>query len=233
MAGYDVILERKVEAMFPLIAFTADIVSRLTGLSIRQLHYWDRQGFFSPSFADSNRRRPHSRVYSFDDVVGLRTVARLRYEGVSFPQLWEVHRFFKSTDNKDWAGRRFWVVGDRVYFTHEDAVIAARPMGQRVDPAILDLGPIMTDTREAVQALSQRSRDQVGQVTRDRLIMNGAPILSGTRIPTATVDWFRQNGYNDDEILREFPRLKREDIRAAVEHEESRRRGAEAAAQAG
>ena len=52
------------KATIPLIAFTSDTVSRFTDLSIRQLHYWDRTGFFVPSFADPNRRRPHSRVYS-------------------------------------------------------------------------------------------------------------------------------------------------------------------------
>lgn len=219
----------EVEAVFPLIAFTTDTVARLTGLSIRQLHYWDRKGFFSPSFADPHRRRPHSRVYSFDDVVGLRTVARLRREGVSFPQLWEVHRFFRSSDNKDWAGRKFWVIGDRVFFTHADAVIAARPIGQLVDATVLDLGPIVSDTREAVQGLRQRTADQIGKITKDRLIMNGAPILDGTRIPTMTVDWFHRHGYDEAEILREFPRLKPDDIRAAVDYELAHRRDSVAA----
>ena len=41
-------------ARIPLIAFTTDTVSRLTKLSVRQIHYWDRTGFFVPSFADDN-----------------------------------------------------------------------------------------------------------------------------------------------------------------------------------
>lgn len=210
--------------MFPLTAFTSDTVSRLTGLSVRQLHHWDRTNFFVPTFADPERRRPQSRVYSFDDVVGLRTIADLRRQGVSFPELKKVRRFFDSDHNRDWASRRFWVVGNRVFFSEGDAVVAARPLGQLVEPRVLELGPVAEDVRAAVRALGQRFKDQIGAVVRDRMIMGGAPIIAGTRIPTATVDWFYRNGYSIPDILQNFPRLTPDDIRAAVEYQEQQRR---------
>lgn len=216
--------------MFPLIAFTADTVARLTGLSIRQLHRWDRSGFFVPSFADPQRRRPHSRIYSFVDVVALCTIAKLRAEGVSFPDLRKVRRFFASGSNEDWAKRQFYVVGKRVFFSHEDAVLAARPLGQRLDRTILDLGGIANDVERAVRQLPDRAPSQIGQVTRDRLIMGGAPVIAGTRIPTATVDWFHRHGYGTEAILREFPRLTPVDVAAAIAFEQGQR--GEAAPQA-
>ena len=57
-----------------LRAFSADHVVKLTGLSERQLRYWDKTDFFSPEYAHENRRSPFSRVYSFRDLVGLRTL---------------------------------------------------------------------------------------------------------------------------------------------------------------
>ena len=59
-------------------AFSAENVSRLTGLSMSQLIDWDRIGFFRPEHASENRREAYSRIYSFQDVVGLRTLAVLR-----------------------------------------------------------------------------------------------------------------------------------------------------------
>lgn len=221
------------EALFPLIAFTTDTVARLTGLTVRQLHGWDRSGFFVPSFADPQRRRPHSRVYSFADVVGLRTIARLREHGVSFPDLKRVREFFASGTDDAWASRRFYVVGKRVFFTHEDAVLATRPLGQRVDRDVLDLGPIVSDVTEAVHQLTKRTPDQIGEITTDRLIMGGVPIIAGTRIPTSTITWFHDNGYGVGAILREFPRLEPEDIDAALSWERARRGEALVAAAAG
>lgn len=210
---------KEVKAVFPLIAFTADRVSQLTGLSIRQLHRWDRTDFFAPSFADPDRRRPHSRVYSFADVVGLRTIARLRQQGVSFTDLKKVRTFFGSDTNEDWANRRFYVVGNRVFFTHNEAILAATPLGQRVERNILDLGPILEEVTEAIRQLPSRSPDQIGDITTDRLIMGGAPVIAGTRIPTATIAWFARNGYGIDDIIGEFPRLERGDIEAALDQE--------------
>ena len=53
-----------------LLAFTAHHVQRLTGLSARQLGYWDRTGFFSPQHISLTRSHPFGRIYSFRDVVG-------------------------------------------------------------------------------------------------------------------------------------------------------------------
>lgn len=209
--------------MFPLIAFTADTVSTLTGLSIRQLQRWDRTGFFSPSLADSERRRPHSRIYSFQDVVALRTIARLREQGASFSELKKVGEFFASNQSEAWTGRRFFVVGKRVFFTHDEAVIAARPLGQRVEQTVLDLEPVIEDLVERVQLLPNRHADEIGEITHDRLIMGGAPVIAGTRIPTATIAWFHDHGYSHDAILREFPRLERGDVEAAIAFEHRRR----------
>ena len=55
-------------------------VQKLTGLTKRQLRYWDETGFFKPSFVEENPRLPFSRFYSFKDVVALRTLQLLRVQ---------------------------------------------------------------------------------------------------------------------------------------------------------
>lgn len=49
-------------------AFGEEHASKLTGISMSQLRYWDRTDFYSPSYAEANRRLPFSRVYSFKDI---------------------------------------------------------------------------------------------------------------------------------------------------------------------
>jgi uncharacterized protein (DUF433 family) len=208
--------------MFPLIAFTADNVARLTKLSVRQIHYWDRTGFFTPSLADEKRRRPYSRIYSFPDVVGLRAIAQLRAAGVSLQELRKVRALFALGANQDWANRRFYVIGKRVFFTFEDAIVAARPMGQSAEPIVLEMGPVVADVQQAIKQLPIRTPEQIGKITRDRWIMSGAPILEGTRIPTETVMWFYRRGYPFEQILEEFPRLTRKDVMAAIDFETAR-----------
>jgi len=61
-----------------IAAFSEDQVEKLTGITKSQLRYWDKTGFYSPSFADGNRRLAFSRIYSFKDIVALRVLGALR-----------------------------------------------------------------------------------------------------------------------------------------------------------
>ncbi len=48
--------------------------------------------------------------------------------------------------------------------------------------------------------------------------MGGAPCIRGLRIPVATVVSLVSSGMSEDEILREYPDLAREDIREALRY---------------
>ena len=48
--------------------------------------------------------------------------------------------------------------------------------------------------------------------------MGGAPCIRGLRIPVATVVGMVADGMTEDEILRDFPDLERDDIRAALRY---------------
>src|SRR5260370_28229661 len=63
-----------------IAAFSEEHVVRLTGLTHGQLRSWDRAGFFQPRYAYEDRHVPYSRAYSFQDMVGLPTIAVLMKE---------------------------------------------------------------------------------------------------------------------------------------------------------
>lgn len=85
-------------------AFTEEHASRVTGLSRRQLRAWDKRGFFEPELAFDNRRSPYSRIYSFQDLVGLRAISTLlkKYR-VPLRELVKVAYELKKRGYKSWG----------------------------------------------------------------------------------------------------------------------------------
>ncbi|MGH2535318.1 MAG: DUF433 domain-containing protein [Thermomicrobiales bacterium] len=130
-----------------------------------------------------------------------------------------VRAFFSYDSNDNWANRAFYIVGKRVFFTHENAILATKPLGQQVDPLVLPVDKIARSVRQAVNRVGRRRGDEIGEVVTDRFIMSRAPTIAGTRIPTATIAWFARNGYDIDAIRHEFPWLEYADIEAALAFE--------------
>jgi uncharacterized protein (DUF433 family) len=207
-----------------LLAFTSEHVSRLTGLTLRQLVYWDRTGFFIPQLAAADRRRPFSRIYSFRDVVGLRALAELRNR--HRVPLQRVRSWLAEHHETPWSGLTLYVGGQRVYFDDPRSSTrqAARVPGQTVLP--FEMQRVASQIEDAAAELRQRPCEQVGKITRHRYIAHNADVLAGTRIPTSAVWNFHRAGFTAAGILREYPQLTEADIRAAIDFEEQRRRRA-------
>lgn len=213
--------------MAELAAFTAEHVCRLTGLSARQLSYWDKAEFFSPTLLDEYRRRAFGRIYSFRDVVGLRTIGMLRKaHGIPLQELRRVGEWLHSQHEAPWSSLRFALKGRKVVF-HDpisDSVVEPRGAGREVLPIALE--PIANEMRDAAARLRERQAEQLGQLSRNRYVVHNAWVIVGTRIPTSAVWNFHQAGYSTDAIIREYPRLTPADIVAAVDFEQSRQSAA-------
>lgn len=209
--------------MNEMLAFGIERVSRLTKLSVRQLRYWDQTGFFAPQLADEDRSLPYSRVYSFRDVVGLRTLALLREKKIPLQELRKLGAWLKEHYDTPWASLRFYVAGRKVFF--DDPATGARwassPPGQTA--LTIEMQPIAREMRAAVERLGERQPDEIGRITRRRHVMGNAPVLAGTRIPTAAVWSFHEAGYDTAGIIEQYPRLTADDVRAALAYEEEHR----------
>jgi uncharacterized protein (DUF433 family) len=208
-----------------LQAFTEDHVIRLTSLSRSQLRAWDRMGFFRPDYAYEDRHQPYSRIYSFKDVVGLRTIAVLRQQyHVSLQQLRKVATELTARGYGHWAEIKLYVVKGQVHFR--------RPGSQDVEGvwdgqlAMVPVIEVIHDVEERVRDLRVRKTDQLGQIEQHKFVVRNSPVIAGTRIPTATIRRFREAGYSVEDILRQYPTLTREDVDAAIAHEEGLARSA-------
>jgi uncharacterized protein (DUF433 family) len=58
--------------------------------------------------------------------------------------------------------------------------------------------------------------DLLDRVTVDPDVLVGKPVIRGTRIPVYLIVGLVANGLTTKEILQEYPRLKEEDVKAAL-----------------
>lgn len=56
------------------------------------------------------------------------------------------------------------------------------------------------------------------RITIDSNICNGKPVIRGTRISAQTILEFLAAGDLIDDVLEEYPTLKREDVQACLDH---------------
>ncbi len=203
-------------------AFTDEQVARLTGLTVDQLRYWDRTKFFVPSYADQNRRLPFSRIYSFKDIAALRTIGVLRNKhNVSLQHLRAVAEELQRLSDDGWTKTTLYVLGKKVVF-HDPETGGLREAvgGQYVVPSI-PLAVVFSDTKRDVEKLTRRPDDKIGKIAQHRYVSHNAPVVAGTRIPTAAIRRFKEAGYSVGQIIKEYPDLTPKDVKAALEFEEA------------
>ncbi|MGA3290775.1 MAG: DUF433 domain-containing protein [Candidatus Bathyarchaeia archaeon] len=58
--------------------------------------------------------------------------------------------------------------------------------------------------------------EQLDRITIDPEVLSGKPVIKGTRIPVYLIIEFLANGMTEKEILRQYPSLRKEDIKAAL-----------------
>lgn len=209
----------------PLLAFTTDHVTRLTGLSSRVLRYWEETGVFAATFTHEDSHRPYRRLYSFRDVVGLRTLAMLRRQHhISLEELRRVGEFLSQHDEAPWASLRFQVAGRHVVFNdpRSGVPISGMPLGQAVIE--FKLSEIARDMESKAEQLRDRLPDDYGKLSRHRYVNHNAWVIAGTRIPTTAIWNLHEDGYDTPSIIAEYPQLRPEDVEAAVAHERTERK---------
>lgn len=202
-------------------AFTEEQVARLTGLSQRQLRYWDRTGFFRPTFGEENRRVAYSRIYSFKDVCALRVIAALRKQHrVPLTHLRKMAEELSHLADAKWTNGELFVLHRRVVFvepgTQRHREIVSK---QYVAPGI-PLGEVVAGVRDDIADLNRRSSDERGRIDRIRNVQGSVPVVAGTRIPVRTIRHFHEDGYGIDDILAEYPSLSKADVEAAIRYKE-------------
>ena len=195
------------------MAFSVDHASRVTGLTKARLTRWDKLGFFSPEHLDDeDRGNPYCRVYSFRDLVGLRTLKVLidSYR-VPLAELRKAAVELEQRADRPWEKIPLAVLNRKVVFDLDTSPRDAD--GQRILRHI-PLPTIAAEVAKRADELRNRDSDKIGMIERRPFVAHNAPVIAGTRIPARAVESFLADGYSDKEIMAEYPSVTRLDIAA-------------------
>lgn len=194
-----------------LAAFSIDHAARVTGISKSRLASWDKKGFFSPEYLDENDRgNAYARVYSFTDLVGLRTLAILVDEyrisikelAATYPELAKhVQRPWNHTQLAVWQKKVVWDLTSLPRDRH----------GQYVGNHI-ELKSVAGEVAAKAEALRNRNKALLGTTEKHRYIARNAEVVAGTRIPVSTIQSFIDAGFSDTDIIQEYPTLTEDDL---------------------
>lgn len=201
-----------------IAAFSEEQVERLTGISKRQLRYWDRTNFFKPAFVNDNRRVAFSRIYSFRDVASLRILNVLRNQyNVPLQHLRKVAEDLPQLSDAKWISTELFVLDRRVVFV-EPGTDQYREILSKQYVIGIPLSVVVSDTKRDVERLQEREKEDVGKVARGRNVRHNALVIAGTRIAVETIKRFAEDGYSIKQIMKEYPTLTEIDIKAALKH---------------
>src|SRR5678815_1931634 len=75
-------------------AYASSDVARISGVSLRQLQWWDEQSVVSP------RHDGHKRVYLPNEVIEVTVIAELRRKGFSLQKIRRVLRYLQREMGK-------------------------------------------------------------------------------------------------------------------------------------
>ena len=70
--------------------FTSNEVMHLTGITARQLQWWDERGILVPE------RQGHRRIYAWDELVTVAVICQLRKRGFPLQRVRKVIRFLQQ-----------------------------------------------------------------------------------------------------------------------------------------
>jgi DNA-binding transcriptional MerR regulator len=136
--------------------FTAKQVVALTGVPYKRLDSWANSGFLMPSLAEADGTGSR-RLYSFQDLIALRTAKILRDAGISLQGLRKVMQFLRDTRRlgHPLVQARLIVAGDDVLMVQNDGDLMSvlRHPGQHVLRVVVDLGRVVQALREDVAKL--------------------------------------------------------------------------------
>lgn len=89
-------------------------VQKIVGISYRQLDYWARTGLVRPSVRDAGGSGTQ-RLYSFEDLVVLRTIKKLLDAGVSLQRIRRAIGFLRDHLNREPQGVTIMSDGSGIY----------------------------------------------------------------------------------------------------------------------
>jgi uncharacterized protein (DUF433 family)/DNA-binding transcriptional MerR regulator len=188
------------------MAFPVPIASVLSGASIDQLGYWRRPTAKAEPLLVPETKRSGRYLYSWADIVALRSIVFLREEK-SLPKIRRAVRQLRGFEAGQWVHLSQYTLART-----SESIYVRRPDGEILDlerspGAILD-ETLMADvlkpfeSKGAVVPSLEHPRDHLDV---DPDILDGFPVVSGSRVPFHLVASLAEDGADAAEIIEIYP----------------------------
>jgi predicted RNase H-like HicB family nuclease len=143
--------------------FNTKAVSKIAGLSTRQIDYWDRTHFIKPSVSEASGYGS-VRLYSFNDLVQLKVAKTLMDKGISLQKIRKAINYLKKNMpevRKPLSELRFLTDGETIFVLTKESkkIIDTLKSGQLVFS--IALGEIVETLKGAVVAMQQEKKYEV------------------------------------------------------------------------
>lgn len=200
------------------MAFPVPIASVLTGASVRQLAYWRKATTSAGPLLVPEGKRSGRYLYSWADVVALRSIVYLRSEK-SLPRIRHAVATLRQLEADEWTH-----LAQYRLISTATTILVRTPSGQlvdveahpgtHVDEILMQdvLAPFKTGTGRHVPALV-RPRPHIAV---DPAVLGGYPVLVGTRVPFDSVAALAADDLAPGEIQEIYPSVEREAISDAI-----------------
>jgi len=144
-------------------AFNSKQARELTAATARQLNYWDRKGLVKPSLSPASGRGSR-RLYSYNDLLAIQTVMRLRKENVSLQRIAKCVRYLRGNMPDVSHPLTFCHLvsaGDRVYLIRDKdtRIDTVKQPGQLA--FLLDIADIDRELRGKALSLTAKRTEEV------------------------------------------------------------------------
>ena len=140
--------------------FNSKAVSKITGLSFRQIDYWDRTHFIKPSVSEATGYGS-VRLYSFNDLIQLRVAKTLMDKGISLQKIRKAITYLKKNMpevEKPLAEMKFLTDGETIFVltNNNKVIIDTLKSGQLV--LSIALGEIVESLKGEILALEREKK---------------------------------------------------------------------------
>ncbi|HLF86318.1 MAG TPA: MerR family transcriptional regulator [Nitrospiria bacterium] len=145
------------------MAYNTSMVIKLTGLSERQVDYWDRTHFIKPSIKEASGYGT-TRLYSFSDLVQLKVAKTLRETGISLQKIRKTITYLKKNFpdlEQPLAELRFLTEGETIFVLTKDKNVMLDTLSEGQMVFAIAIGKIIEGLNGQVAAISQDRRYKV------------------------------------------------------------------------
>ena len=146
-----------------MINYNSKLMSKVTGASIRQIDYWDRTGLVKPSVQIAvGKGIP--RLYSFTDIVQMKTVVVLRGQGISLQKIRKCIAYLKAHLPEIEAPLpelKLVTDGERIFVLTDDPKVVMDTLKRGQLILSFSIGKLVQEIRVAVEKLTMKQTETV------------------------------------------------------------------------